>query len=110
MNALTIQEPRRASLIDVVLINAKDPSLYGHIPSASAKSMLEAGDAVKIGLQSELTPGAYPESFWVEIVERRGREGFVGKVQNDLQPGYGLLYGDLLVFAGQHIIEIEAGK
>jgi hypothetical protein len=97
-------------LIDYVMINAEDPSLYSFLPETEELLRLQAGDAVKIGLNppdlhDDL--GLHPEHFWVEIVERRGRSGFVGKVQNDLQPHFNLKHGALLVFCSHHIRAIS---
>lgn len=101
-NAVTIKEPFGA-LIDYALVNAQDPSLYSFIPETEAILALKPGRGVKIGLEG----GANPEHFWVMIVERRGVHGFVGKVQNTLLPGWGIDFGDHLIFCGHHIREIE---
>lgn len=103
--SLEIVEPLGA-LIDYALINAQDPSLYARIPSLQALAGLRPGQAVKIGLNPD-RDGEHPEHFWTEIVERRGERGFVGRVQNDIQPGLGVKHGEALVFCAHHIIEIE---
>lgn len=93
-------------LIDYALVNALDPSLYSFIPKTEELSRLKPGDAVKIGLVKD-RDGLHPEHFWVEIAERRGTHGFIGLVQNDLQPGWGVKYGDRLIFCGHHIRTIS---
>lgn len=112
MTELTIVEPRGV-LIDYARTNAEDPSLYGRIPELGELMSLELSQDVKIGL--ECTPltrivsdgiGPNPEHFWVQIIERRGVQGFIGKVLNDLQPGFGVKHGEHLLFCANNIIEI----
>lgn len=107
MTELTFVEPY-GRLIDYALVNAGDPSLYGAIPALETLAALKPGQGVKIGLESDHDGiGPNPEHFWVEIVESRGVQGFIGKVQNDIQPGFHVKHGDHLIFCTHHIREIE---
>lgn len=107
--ALEIVEPRGA-LIDYAMINAEQPDLYARIPSLQTLAGLRVGQFVKIGLRAlflDQSSGLHPEHFWIEIVERRGEQGFVGRVENDIQDGFRVKYRDALVFCAHHIIEIK---
>jgi hypothetical protein len=98
----------RGSLIDYAMVNAEDPNLFSAMPSSIETAALKPKQGVKIGIEGDnITGSPHPEHFWVEIVERRGIKGFVGKVANDLQPEFGLKYGDLILFAEHHIRAIQ---
>lgn len=93
------------TLFDYALYNAQDPGLFRNQPSVAARLALRVGQAVKIGLQRD---GVTPEHFWVEIVERRGEQGFVGRIDNNIFSPFGVRRDDHIVFCIQHIREIEA--
>lgn len=104
-NIIAITEPSGA-LIDYALQNAQDPDLFQSMPPLARMAQLGPGDEVKIGLEPR-SADAHVEHFWVEIREKRGVTGFIGKVVNDLQPALRVRFGDHLIFCAQHIREIK---
>jgi hypothetical protein len=89
-----------AALMNGVLLNKEAPETF-KIPSDKERRSAEIGDYVKIGLESEAMGG---ERFWVEITAKRDDGHYIGRIDNDLEDGWGVNCDDLIVFGPDNVL------
>jgi hypothetical protein len=73
------------------------------IPALEIRMAGQIGFLAKIGLEDEEDG----ERFWVQIVEVREDESYVGRIDNDLYEKWGVDFDDLIVFYPRHILDMS---
>ena len=89
-----------ACWIDGVELNRQYPDTFS-LPSARLRSNAAVGDLIKIGIESDERGG---ERFWVEIIARIDDGRYIGRVDNDLEEGWGITYNDYVMFEPKHVL------
>lgn len=90
-----------ATIIDAEGRNLAYPEKF-QIPDISIRVQGQVGCLAKIGFEHPEWGG---ERFWVQITEVRENGQYVGRVDNDLEPIWGITYNDLVVFEPRHIMD-----
>ena len=92
-----------ATMIDAEERSRLYPDKF-QIPDISVRLCGQPGCLAKIGFDHPEDGG---ERFWVEIVEVRENGEYIGRVDNDLDPMWGISYNDFVLFAPRHIMDCQ---